>query len=98
MNFRRSKQKEKTQKGDTKMVLVESTGAVALAAGIALFGGAIATAWAQSAIGSSAMGVIAEKPEQATKLIIWLAIPETIVIFGFVIALLLTLNLGAPAA
>ncbi|MBI2597624.1 MAG: ATPase [Candidatus Diapherotrites archaeon] len=76
------------------MVLVENQAAFALAAGFAIAGGAIATAWAQSAIGSSAMGVIAEKPEQATKLIIWLAIPETLVIFGFVIALLLTLNIG----
>jgi V/A-type H+-transporting ATPase subunit K len=77
------------------MVLVETGGALAIAAGIAIFGGALGTGWAQSAIGSSAMGVIAERPEEATKLIIWLAIPETIVIFGFVIALLLTLNIGA---
>ena len=68
---------------------------MALGAGIAILGGAIGTAWAQAAIGSAAMGVIAEKPEQATKLIIWIAIPETIVIFGFVIALLLVLNTGA---
>ncbi|AJF59873.1 MAG: ATPase [Candidatus Diapherotrites archaeon] len=76
------------------MVVLETQGAMAIAAGIAIFGGALGTAWAQSAIGSSAMGVIAEKPEQATKLIIWLAIPETIVIFGFVVALLLALNTG----
>ena len=77
------------------MVLFESSGAMAIAAAIAIFGGALATAWAQAAIGSAAMGVIAEKPEQATKLIIWIAIPETLVIFGFVIALLLVLNTGA---
>jgi len=76
------------------MVLFETAGALAIGAGIAIFGGALGTAWAQSAIGSSAMGVIAEKPEQATKLIIWLAIPETIVIFGFVVAILLILDIG----
>ncbi len=73
------------------MVLLEVEGAKALAAGIAILGGAIGTAMAQTGIGSSAMGVIAEKPEQATKLLIWLAIPETIVIFGFVVALLMIL-------
>lgn len=80
------------------MVVLETSGAMAIAAGIAIFGGALATAWAQAAIGSAAMGVIAEKPDQATKLIIWVAIPETLVIFGFVIALLLVLNTGAGAA
>ena len=78
------------------MAIIEGAAAgMALGAGIAILGGAIGTAWAQAAIGSAAMGVIAEKPEQATKLIIWIAIPETIVIFGFVIALLLVLNTGA---
>ena len=76
------------------MVVLETSGAIAIGAGIAILAGAISTAWAQSSIGASAMGVIAEKPEQATKLIIWLAIPETIVIFGFVIALLLTLKIA----
>ena len=81
------------------MVLVEGAVAgLAIGAGIAILGGAIGTGLAQAAIGSAAMGVIAEKPEQATKLIIWVAIPETIVIFGFVIALLLVLNRGGAAA
>ena len=80
------------------MAVLETEGAKALAAAIAIFGGAIGTGLAQSGIGASAMGVIAEKPEQATKLIIWVAIPETIVIFGFVIALLLVLNTGGAAA
>ena len=47
------------------------------------------TAWAQATIGSSAMGVIAEDPNQAMKLIIWIALPETIVVFGFAIAFLI---------
>jgi len=76
------------------MPLFEGTAGIAMAAAVAIFGGALGTAWAQTAIGSSAMGVIAEKPEQASKLIIWLAIPETIVIFGFVVALLLILKIA----
>jgi len=75
------------------MVLAEGAGLVAVGAGIAILGGAIGTGIAQAAIGSSAIGVIAEKPEEATKLIIWVAIPETIVIFGFVIALLMVLSI-----
>ncbi|HLC79478.1 MAG TPA: ATPase [archaeon] len=70
------------------MALLETEGAKAIAAAIAIFGGAIGTGLAQAAIGASAIGVIGEKPEQATKLIIWLAIPETIIIFGFVVAAL----------
>ena len=78
------------------MVLIEGTAGIAMAAGVAMLAGAIGTAWVQVAIGSSAMGVIAEKPEQAGKLIIWLAIPETIVVLGFVIAFMITGNI-APA-
>ncbi|MCR4368679.1 MAG: ATPase [archaeon] len=77
------------------MVLLEGAGGTyAIAAAIAIFGGALGTAWAQSSIGAAAMGSIAEKPDLSTKLIIWLAIPETIVIFGFVVALLLALKIA----
>ncbi len=65
------------------------SGMIALGAGIAMGLGALATAWAQSAIGSSGMGVLAEKPEEFTKVLICLALPETIVILGFVVAFLL---------
>ncbi|MDO8627046.1 MAG: ATPase [Candidatus Diapherotrites archaeon] len=69
------------------MVLFEgATAAIALSAGLAIAAGALATAWAQASIGSAAMGVIAEKPEEASKLIIWLALPETMVILGFAVA------------
>ncbi|VVB99558.1 ATP synthase subunit c [uncultured archaeon] len=74
------------------MVAIETAGMAAIGAGLAIAGGAIGTGMAQAAIGSSAMGVIAEKPDQASKLIIWVAIPETIVIFGFVVSLLLVLK------
>lgn len=71
------------------MAVLETEGAKAIAAAIAIFGGAIGTGLAQSGIGASAMGVIAEKPEQASKLLVWLAIPESIVIFGFIVAAVL---------
>jgi V/A-type H+/Na+-transporting ATPase subunit K len=50
---------------------------------------AIATAWAQSKIGAAAAAGLAEKPELAATAIILVAIPETMVILGFIVAMLL---------
>ena len=47
---------------------------------------AIATGIAQSRIGAAGMGSIVEKPETTGTVIIMLAIPETMVILGFVVA------------
>ena len=47
---------------------------------------AIATGIAQSRIGAAGMGAIVEKPETIGTVIICLAIPETMVILGFVVA------------
>jgi len=71
------------------MVWFDNNGAIGIAAAIAMFGGAIGTAWAQASIGSSVMGVLAEKPEEAFKLIVYMALPELIVLLGFVVAFLL---------
>jgi len=68
---------------------ISESGMIALSAGLAIGLGALGTAWAQSAIGSSGMGLIAEKPEEFTKVLICLALPETLVILGFVIAFFL---------
>ena len=68
---------------------VGESGMIALGAGLAIGLGALGTAWAQSAIGSSGMGLIAEKPEEFTQVLICLALPETLVILGFVIAFFL---------
>lgn len=61
----------------------------ALAAAIAIGVPALATAWAQSKIGSAGAGAIAEKPELSGIVIILVAIPETMVILGFVIAIMI---------
>ncbi|MEW5996339.1 MAG: ATPase [Candidatus Micrarchaeota archaeon] len=73
----------------TVATAVGESGMIALSAGLAIGLGALGTAWAQSAIGSSGMGLIAEKPEEFTKVLICLALPETLVILGFVIAFFL---------
>ena len=59
---------------------------MALAAAIAIGVSALATAWAQSKIGSAGAGALAEKPELSATVIILIAIPETMVILGFVVA------------
>jgi V/A-type H+-transporting ATPase subunit K len=59
---------------------------LAFAAALALGTSALATAWAQSKVGASGAGTLAEKPELTATIVILLAIPETIVILGFVIA------------
>jgi V/A-type H+-transporting ATPase subunit K len=65
---------------------------LAFAAALAMGASAMATAWVQSRIGASGAGALAEKPELTTTIIILLAIPETIVILGFVIAAMILLQ------
>lgn len=59
---------------------------IALAAALAIGLTAIGTGWAQSKIGSAGAGTLAEKPELTGIIIILVAIPETMVILGFVVA------------
>jgi V/A-type H+-transporting ATPase subunit K len=66
---------------------------LAFAAALALGVSAIATAWVQSRIGAAGAGALAEKPELTATVIILLAIPETIVILGFVIAAMILLGI-----
>ena len=62
---------------------------IALAAAAAIGISTVATAWVQSRIGSAGAGALAEKPEVRGTIIIMLAIPETLVILGFVVAVLI---------
>ncbi len=64
---------------------------IALAAALAIGLSALATAWAQSRIGSAGAGTLAEKPELSGTIIILVAIPETMVILGFVVATMILL-------
>jgi len=69
--------------------LAGSTGMIALSAGLAIGASAFAAAWAEKAIGTAAIGAMAEKEELFGKGLILTVIPETIVIFGLVIAILI---------
>ncbi len=62
---------------------------IALAAALAIGLSALATGLAQARIGSAGAGAITEKPELTGTMIILLAIPETMVILGFVVAIMI---------
>ncbi len=65
------------------------TALIALAAALAIGLPALGTAIAQSRIGAAGCGTIAEKPDAAGTVILLIAIPETMVILGFVVAVVL---------
>lgn len=65
-------------------------GMIAIAASIAIGVPALATGLAQSRIGAAMAGAIAERPELVGSAIIMVAIPETMVILGLVIAFMIT--------
>jgi V/A-type H+-transporting ATPase subunit K len=57
----------------------------ALAIGLA----ALAAGWAQSKIGSAGQGTLAERPEERVFVLTLTALPEIIVLLGFVMAILI---------
>jgi V/A-type H+/Na+-transporting ATPase subunit K len=65
------------------------TGLVALAAAVAVAGTAIGAGIAEKEIGAAAVGAMAEKEELFGKGLILTVIPETLVIFGLVVALII---------
>lgn len=62
----------------------------AIGAGIAIGLSALATAWAQAKIGTAGIGALAEDDGLFGKVLLLVAIPETLVIFGLVVALVIT--------
>jgi V/A-type H+/Na+-transporting ATPase subunit K len=66
---------------------------IAIAAALAVVGCAFATGMAQSRIGAAGAGTIAEKPEASGSIVLLVAIPETMVILGFVVAVIMLFTL-----
>jgi len=64
---------------------------VPIGAAIAFGCGALGTGLAQSKIGAAGAGAIAERSETVGSIIILEAIPETLVILGFVVAAMIIL-------
>jgi V/A-type H+-transporting ATPase subunit K len=73
---------------------IESVGMLGIGAAIAIVGTAAAAAYAEREIGTAAVGAMAEKEELFGKGLLLTVIPETLVIFGLVVAILI---LGAGA-
>lgn len=69
-------------------------GMIAFAAALAIGVSAIAVAIAMAAIGSAGAGTLAERPEAFGQILIYLVLPETLIIFGFVIAFFLNNQIG----
>lgn len=65
------------------------TGLIAIGAGVAIGLSAIAAALAEKEIGAAAIGAMAEKDEFFGKGLLMTVIPETLVIFGLVISIMI---------
>ena len=77
--------------GDTpteeeKSAWLSSRGYMAVGAGLAIGLAGVGTGLAQSHIGAAAVGAVAEDQKNMVNGLIFVAIPETVVILGFVIA------------
>jgi V/A-type H+-transporting ATPase subunit K len=65
-----------------------------LPAAVAIAIPAVCTAWAQARIGPAISGMLTEKPELSAIAVLLVAIPETMVILGFVVAVMMILRMG----
>lgn len=75
--------------------LLGGAGGFGIGAGLAIGLAAIGAGISQGALGSTALGIAAEKPEFESKVLLYIVLPETILLFGFLIAILLYLKIGA---
>jgi V/A-type H+-transporting ATPase subunit K len=74
--------------------VLAGAGGIAIGAGLAIGLGAVGAGLSQGAMGSAVVGVIAEKPEVEGKYLLYIVLPEILVVFGFVVAMLLYLKMG----
>jgi V/A-type H+-transporting ATPase subunit K len=73
----------------TRVVVWQEAVGKALAAGLAMGLSALGAAYAQAKIGSAGAGTLAERPEVAIWVITLQALPEVIVLLGFVSAIMI---------
>ena len=66
--------------------------AISLGAALAVGSAGWATAYAQARIGAAGAGAMAEKPEIAGTFVLLIAIPDTIVVMGFVVGIMLAIK------
>ena len=70
-------------------------GLIAIGAGLAVGLTGIGAAWAEKDVGAAAVGAMTEDASLFGKGMILMVLPETIVIFGLVVAILAVFVLGA---
>ncbi|HKM06848.1 MAG TPA: ATP synthase subunit C [Sphaerochaeta sp.] len=66
-----------------------TTALICISAAIAFGIGALAAGMAIGKVGSAAMGAISERPEIASQALIFIALAEGLVVFGFITALMI---------
>jgi len=71
------------------MVEFTTEGLEALSRAIAIAGTGFASAWAEKVIGAAAIGAMVENESLFGKALVLTVLPETIVIFGLVVAILI---------
>ncbi len=69
--------------------MVDLTGLVAAGAGLAMMGGALGTGIAQREVLAAGLGAVVEDDKNFVKALIFAALPETLVILGFVMAFII---------
>ena len=84
-----------TETDDEGAALNRTAGLIALAVALAVGLTGFATAWAEKEIGTAAMGAVAENPDLFGRGLIYMVLPETIVVFGFVLGFLVWLRIPA---
>ena len=66
----------------------------AISAALTMAGTRFATAWAEKVVGGATVGAMAEKPELFVRGLVLMVLPETIVLFGVLVAFLLLNHVG----
>jgi len=70
-------------------VITVGAGMKTIGAALAMGMAALGAGWAQAKIGSAGQGTLAERPEERIWVITLTALPEVIVLLGFVMAIIL---------
>lgn len=70
-----------------------ATGLIAIGAGVAIGLTGLGTGIAQGRIGAAGVGSVAERPESFGTVLILIAIPETTIILGFIISVIVLFTL-----
>ncbi len=78
------------QEGEVVAIAWQASAAKAMAAGLAMGLSALGAGYAQAKIGSAGAGTLAERPEVSIWIITLQALPEIIVLLGFVSAILIS--------